>query len=94
MWVVRSDEDGDDRTKMGTNPDRGEVSWPMDGGRGALRAVEELLVELGVAHVVVQGDHAYWQGISGDSGVGAHMRGRTDCVQEGAGCHELTIFTT
>ena len=29
----------------------GEVSWPMDGGRGVLRAVEELLVELGAAHV-------------------------------------------
>ena len=46
----------------------GEVSWPVDGRRGALRAVKELLVELGAAHVVAQGNHAYWQGISGERG--------------------------
>ena len=33
-----------------------------------LCAVEELLVELGAARVVAQGDHAYWQGISGEQG--------------------------
>ena len=37
-------------------------------GSGMLRAVEELLVELGAAHVVVRGDRAYWQGISGEWG--------------------------
>ena len=46
----------------------GEVSWPVDGGRGALRAVEELLVELGAARVVVRGDCTYWQGISREQG--------------------------
>jgi hypothetical protein len=45
----------------------------MDGGRGALRAVEELLVELGAARVVARGDRAYWQGISGERG---RARGR------------------
>ena len=29
MWVVRSDEDGDGRTKMGTNPDRIQ-EWDED----------------------------------------------------------------
>ena len=48
----------------------GEVSWPMDGGRGTLCAVKELLVELGVASVVARGDRAYWQGISGERGCG------------------------
>ena len=37
-------------------------------GSGALRPVEELLVELGAACVVAQGDRAYWQGISGERG--------------------------
>ena len=46
----------------------GEVSWPIDRGRGALCTVEELLVELGVACVVARGDCAYWQGISGERG--------------------------
>ena len=46
----------------------GEVSWPVDGGRGALRAVEELLVELRAVRVVVRGDRAYWQGISREWG--------------------------
>ena len=55
-------------------------------GSGALRAVEELLVELGVACVVAQGDRTYWQGISG---AGACVRGHTDCVQEGAGPEEV-----
>ena len=46
----------------------GEVSWLVDGGRGALHAAEELLVELGAARVVARGDRAYWQGISGERG--------------------------
>ena len=46
----------------------GEVSWPVDGGRGALRTVKELLVELRAARVVARGDHAYWQGLSGEWG--------------------------
>ena len=46
----------------------GDVSWPVDGGRGTLRAVEELLVELGAARVVARGDRAYWQGISRERG--------------------------
>ena len=37
-------------------------------GSGALHTVEELLVELGVARVVAQGNRAYWQGISGERG--------------------------
>ena len=41
-------------------------SWGL--GSGVLRAVKELLVELGVARVVARGDHAYWQGISGERG--------------------------
>ena len=40
----------------------------MDGGRGVLCTVEELLVELGAALVVARGDCAYWQGISGEWG--------------------------
>ena len=52
----------------------------------ALCAVEELLVELGAARVVVRGDHGYWQGIRGERG---HMQGHTDCVQEGAGPEEV-----
>ena len=40
------------RALEGAGMPGGEVSWPMDGGRGVLRAVEELLVELGAAHVV------------------------------------------
>ena len=38
------------------------------GAHSMLRAVEDLLVELGAARVVVQGDHAYWWGISGEQG--------------------------
>ena len=30
MWVVRSDKDGDGRTKMGTNPDSHEVRLPLE----------------------------------------------------------------
>ena len=41
-------------------------SWGL--GSGVLHAVEELLVELGAARVVVRGDHAYQQGISGEQG--------------------------
>ena len=37
-------------------------------GSGALPAVEELLVELGAAHVVARGNRTYWQGISGERG--------------------------
>ena len=37
-------------------------------GSGTLRPIEELLVELGAAHVVARGDCAYWQGISGERG--------------------------
>ena len=37
-------------------------------GSSALRTVEELLVELRVARVMVRGNHAYWQGISGERG--------------------------
>ena len=33
-----------------------------------LHTVKELLVELGVAHVVARGDRAYWQGISWERG--------------------------
>ena len=33
MWVVRSDEGGDGRTKMGTNPDRGDLCC---GARGVV----------------------------------------------------------
>ena len=47
-----------------------DYSWGL--GSGALHPVKELLVELGAAHVVAQGDHAYWQGISGEQG---HTRG-------------------
>ena len=35
-------------------------------GSGMLCTVEELLVELGAACVVAQGDCTYWQGISGE----------------------------
>ena len=38
------------------------------GIRSMLCAVEELLVELWAACVVAQGNHAYWQGISGEQG--------------------------
>ena len=41
-------------------------SWGL--GSGTLHAVKELLVELGAVHVVVRGNHAYWQGISGEWG--------------------------
>ena len=41
-------------------------------GSGALCLVKELLVELGAARIVARGDHAYWQGISGEQG---HVRG-------------------
>ena len=44
------------------------------GARGALRAVEEQLVELGAARVVARGDGAYWRGASARSG-GARARG-------------------
>ena len=37
-------------------------------GSGVLRPIEELLVELGAAHVVARGDCTYWQGISGERG--------------------------
>ena len=37
-------------------------------GSGALCPVEELLVELGAAHVVARGDRTYWQGISRERG--------------------------
>ena len=38
------------------------------GACSTLRTAEELLVELGAARVVAQGDDAYWQGISGEQG--------------------------
>ena len=43
-----------------------DYSWGL--GSGMLRAVKELLVELGAVHVVVRGNCAYWQGISGERG--------------------------
>ena len=54
---------------------------------GMLCAVEELLVELGAAHVVAcvvvhivvaGGDHTYWQGVSGEQGH-MHRRGSVVC---------------
>ena len=36
MWVVRSDEDGDGRTKMGTNPDKIPVRGHVMGGTGVV----------------------------------------------------------
>ena len=48
------------------------VAAKREGLSGTLRAVEELLVELGVVRVVARGDRAYWQGISGEWG---HARG-------------------
>ena len=48
------------------------VAAKREGLSGTLHAVKELLVELGVAHVVARGDRAYWQGISGERG---HMCG-------------------
>ena len=41
------------RVQEGAGMPGGEVSWPMDGGRGVLCTVKELLVELGAVHVVV-----------------------------------------
>ena len=49
-----------------------DYSWGL--GSSALRPVKELLVELGEACVVVRGDPAYWQGISGARG---HAHGDT-----------------
>ena len=57
----------------------GEVSWPGAGGRGALRAVEELLVELGAARVVARGYRAYCQGISRERGRGRGDESHISC---------------
>ena len=52
--------------KEGSKGER--VGAKREGPSGVLRAVKELLVELGAACVVARGDHAYWQGISGERG--------------------------
>ena len=44
------------------------VAAKREGLSSTLHAVEDLLVELGAARVVVRGDRAYWQGISGERG--------------------------
>ena len=66
----------------------------MDGGRGALRTVKELLVELGVARVVARGDRAYWQGVSGEWGraqgqIAHNLRTFVSFSQLRTKCHTL-----
>ena len=64
----------------------GEVIWPMDGGRGMLCTVKELLVELGA----VRSGARRLRILAGHQrGVGAGTWGHTDCVQEGAGPEEV-----
>ena len=57
MWVVRSDEDGDGRTKMGTNPDR-------VGGRCG-RHISMSRQHVGAVRFVPWGKGSMWMGSVG-----------------------------